>query len=131
MARDERLPSRSGRMENGAPSHRLLFGGGASPRHVGGPRRELSRAGASSNLGPSLCPYSPECLEKLSEKPRRGLQRSPAGSQRGGILVLFAILTPARFTLGVLLVPLFGQFLEGEVSEAQNEQRAQREPEIN
>ena len=46
LARDEHLPSRSGRMEDRAPSHRLLFGGGPSPRHVGGPRRELSRAGA-------------------------------------------------------------------------------------
>src|SRR5918995_4264780 len=36
MARDERLPSRSGRMEDSAPSHRLLEGGGGSPRHEGG-----------------------------------------------------------------------------------------------
>src|ERR671910_2915261 len=48
LARDEHLPSGSGRMEDRAPSHRLLFGGGASRRHVGGPRRELSRAGASA-----------------------------------------------------------------------------------
>jgi hypothetical protein len=27
------------------PPHRLLFGGGASPGHVGGPSRESSRAG--------------------------------------------------------------------------------------
>ena len=44
--RYERLPSRSGRMEDGAPPHRLLFGGGASPRHVARPRSESSRAGA-------------------------------------------------------------------------------------
>jgi hypothetical protein len=49
-------------MEDGAPPYRLLFGGGASPRHVGRPRRELSRAGASYP-GPTSCPYSPECVE--------------------------------------------------------------------
>jgi hypothetical protein len=31
-------------MEDSAP-HLLVLGGGPSPRHVGGPRRELSRAG--------------------------------------------------------------------------------------
>ena len=40
LARDEHLPSRSGRMEDSAPPHRLLVGGGGSPRRVGGgPRR--------------------------------------------------------------------------------------------
>src|SRR5215216_7128232 len=54
-------------MEDGAPPHRCLAGdggSGGSPRHVGGPRRESSRAGASSNLGPSFCPYSPKCVEQ-------------------------------------------------------------------
>src|SRR5215212_519431 len=55
-------------MEDGAPPHRCLAGDGGSPRHVGGPRRESSRAGASSNPGPSFCPYSPECVERLYEK---------------------------------------------------------------
>jgi hypothetical protein len=45
LAGDEHLPSRRGRMEDSAPPHRFLLGGGGSPRSVGGPRRVLSRAG--------------------------------------------------------------------------------------
>jgi hypothetical protein len=35
-------------MEDSAPPHRFLLGGGGSPRSVGGPRRESSRAGATT-----------------------------------------------------------------------------------
>ena len=41
-------------MEDGAPPHRCLAGDGGSPRHVGGPRRELSRAGSGVALAPSF-----------------------------------------------------------------------------
>ena len=51
-------------------------------------------------------PYSPKCLEKLSEKGRKGLQRSPTDHPRA----YFFLPIPAKFTLGALLVPLFGQF---------------------
>src|SRR5215211_959661 len=50
-------------MEDGAPPHRCLAGVGGSPRHVGGPSRELSRAGLCSSVGPPYCPYSPKCVE--------------------------------------------------------------------
>src|SRR5215217_946858 len=43
-------------MEDSAPRHRFLLGGGASPRSVGGPRRESSRTGTLSSSGPSSCP---------------------------------------------------------------------------
>src|SRR5919107_5026663 len=50
-------------MEDGAPPHRLLPGGGASPGHVGEPRGESSRAGATLCPGPSSCLYAPKCVE--------------------------------------------------------------------
>src|SRR3712207_275443 len=50
--------------------------------------------------------YSPKILEKLSEKGRKGLQRSPTDHPRA----YFFLPIPAKFTLGALLVPLFGQF---------------------
>src|SRR5215218_11357128 len=43
-------------MEDGAPPHRCLAGAGGSPRHVGGTRRELWRAGAAT-VRPSTTPY--------------------------------------------------------------------------
>jgi hypothetical protein len=52
--------------------------------------------------------YSLKCLEKLSEKGRKGLQRSPTDHPRAH----FFLRIPAEFTLGALLVPLFGPFLE-------------------
>jgi hypothetical protein len=57
--------------------------------------------------------YSPYCLEKLSEKGRKGLQRSPTEHPRAH----FFLRIPAKSTLGALLVPLFGLFLEAEFSE--------------
>ncbi len=70
------------------------------------PRSGTARASGS-------CPYSPKCLEKLSEKGRKGLQRSPTDHPRAH----FFPRIPAKFTLGALLVPLFGQFLKEEFCE--------------
>jgi hypothetical protein len=41
----------------------------------------MDRAGASS-LGPSLCPYSPECVERLSGKSLCGSDRVSFGDAR-------------------------------------------------
>src|SRR5215212_8144152 len=43
-------------MEDSAPPHRFLVGGGGSPRPVGKPRTESSRTGANFSLGPSSMP---------------------------------------------------------------------------
>jgi hypothetical protein len=48
-------------------------------------------------------------LQKLSEKGRRGLQRS--STERPKVQSVLRI--AAKSTLGALLAPLFGQFLEG------------------
>src|SRR5215218_6340488 len=46
------------------------------------PPRRLDR-GSAVILGGRLTVYSPNLVEKLSEKPRRRLQRCPGGRQRG------------------------------------------------
>ena len=55
LAGDEHLPSRIGRMEDSAPPHRLLEGGGPSPRLVGGPvsmpSGKESQRGGEDSLG--------------------------------------------------------------------------------
>jgi hypothetical protein len=61
--------------------------------------------------------YSPKCLEKLSEKGRGGLQRSPTDHPEA----LFVLRIPAKFTVGALFESLFGQFLEGVFSEVRYE----------
>src|SRR4051812_46844303 len=43
----------------------------------------LIRAGAAIRPGPSSCPYSPECVERLSEKPRIRPRGGPARGQKG------------------------------------------------
>jgi hypothetical protein len=43
---------------------------------------------------------SPKYPYKPSEKPRRGLRRSLAGHQMGGLSVYFAIRIAAKFTIG-------------------------------
>jgi hypothetical protein len=50
-------------MEDRAPSHRLLFGGGGSSRHVGGVQERSRRGPGCSSSGPPSCPYSPKCVE--------------------------------------------------------------------
>src|SRR5215218_10317951 len=55
-------------MEDSAPRHRFLLGGGASPRSVGGPRRESSRTGTLSSSGPSSCPIHRSAWNKNSRK---------------------------------------------------------------
>ena len=50
-------------------------------------------------------------LLKLSEKGRRGMQRSPVGRQRGASQTHFALRIAANSTVGALLVHLFGRFL--------------------
>jgi hypothetical protein len=49
-------------------------------------------------------------LEKLSEKSRTCLRRSPTGRERG-FSAHFAFRIPAKSTLGALLMHLFGQSL--------------------
>jgi hypothetical protein len=49
--------------------------------------------------------YSPNVLERPSEKGRRGLQHSPTDRSREP----FGRRNPAKFTLKALLEPLFGQ----------------------
>jgi hypothetical protein len=49
--------------------------------------------------------------EKLSEKSRRRLQRSITGHRNATFRPIFASVYRPSFTVGALLVPLFGQFL--------------------
>src|SRR5919112_5808032 len=87
-------------MEDRAPSHRLLFGGGASPGHVGGPRRESSRAGATLCPGPSCSLYSPKCVEKKGEfsEVRSSKRPTEIGSwhSRAAWQHLFGVETPRQ-----------------------------------
>src|SRR5688572_31428309 len=54
-------------------------------------------------------PIAKQSLEKLSEKGRRVLQRSPTSHPKA----LFVLRISAKFTLGAVLEPLFGQFQKG------------------
>src|SRR3712207_5816836 len=78
-------------MEDRAPPHRLLPGGGGSPRHVGEPRRESSRAGATLCPGPSSCLYSPKCVEEeFCELRLEGFLGSSPHTWGGGIMLTAA-----------------------------------------
>jgi hypothetical protein len=57
--------------------------------------------------------YSPNDVERQSERGRRSLQRSVTDHPK----ILFALRTPAISTFGALLVHLFGLSLEGKFSE--------------
>jgi hypothetical protein len=59
-----------------------------------------------------LMPYSPNCVEKLSEKSWRHLRRIPKNCRRGTFRP-FHPLIPVQFVVQVLLEPLFGQFQKG------------------
>src|SRR3712207_2169455 len=103
-------------MEDSAPPHRLLLGGGGSPRHVGGPRRELSRAGASSNLGPSSCPYSPNDVEyEFSEVRLLGFLRSSSLRKKFRKVSPVTLFVTFRRRSHARVGPLIGS-VAGEVS---------------
>jgi hypothetical protein len=67
--------------------------------------------------------YSLYCLEKPSEKPRTHQRGSPTGQPYGApkryLSAHLTLRLPAKFALGALLEPLFGQFLEDAFSETQ------------
>ena len=58
--------------------------------------------------------YSLYCLEKPSEKPRTHQRGSPTGQPYGApkryLSAHLTLRLPAKFALGALLEPLFGQF---------------------
>jgi hypothetical protein len=94
----------------GAPCSTTLLGSIAFVETSLAPPRRCCRRG-SPPPSPLLtdrptCRTARTCLEKLSEKSRRCLRRSPPGRQKGTFLRI-----PAKATLGALLAPLFGQFL--------------------
>src|SRR5215208_1255251 len=62
-------------------------------------------------------PYSPKCLEKPSEKALRCLQRRALQAYEH--TTFWPVWPPysGQITVGALLEPLFGQFLEGYFSE--------------
>jgi len=82
------------------------------------PTRQEEELGLPSFIHPtSWNACSTNFALKLSEKSRRRLKRGLTGPQTT-LIGLFSIPgIQAKYMLGALLKPLFGQFLEGEFSE--------------